>query len=425
VTRADRWGELFSEAAEDTRVAIDAAGELSAHTADASGLAVRVIGLGSALFAHTSSTLPHGLAELIREAADQLEGTDWLAGLAAVDPAAGAPPPVTDLSSIVAVLQLARQAALDHGASVAAARLNLRSRAYCTRNSLGDTATGRSQHGRLTVTAQAGTGNGLWSATVGSAAAAATLARSAGVAAAEQAQRLDRAPGAPNGSYDTIFDPAAASVLVHELIGHSLEADTAHRGSALWRARAAFQAGLPIEVWDGPPTGTELAGTDDEGSPIRRATLIEDGRVVGLVTDRRTATSPAELTGHGRRERFSAPVLPRVRHTVLAAGPDDRAQVISRTSNGILVEHVYGADAVPGRGSFIMRVREGRRISNGELGQTIRDFTLLGDLDSLRRLDAVCGDELTGSSMCGKADYWLPVTHSSPTVRVPQLRVLG
>ena len=97
--------------------------------------------------------------------------------------------------------------------------------------------------------------------------------------------------------------PAAAAVWLHEVIGHTMEADYPVAPAADGRVAA-------LEVWTVP---FRAGATDDEGHPERRIRLVGAGSGSMRLNDAFHASqSGLPLTGNGRRQDFRYPVLPRI-----------------------------------------------------------------------------------------------------------------
>lgn len=96
--------------------------------------------------------------------------------------------------------------------------------------------------------------------------------------------------------------PAAAAVWLHEVIGHTMEADYP-------ATRAAVGAATGLEVWTVP---LHAGATDDEGHPERRFRLAESSEGARLSDAYHANRHGLPLTGNGRRQDFRFPVLPRI-----------------------------------------------------------------------------------------------------------------
>src|SRR5690606_5587350 len=74
---------------------------------------------------------------------------------------------------------------------------------------------------------------------------------------------------------------------------------------------------------------------DDEGTPTRCNTLIEDGVLAGYMQDTHNARlMGAEPTGNGRRESFAHLVMPRMTNTYMLAGMHSREEMIRSVNRG-------------------------------------------------------------------------------------------
>jgi TldD protein len=427
------WADLYAEKATEQLAAIGADGALRISARSVSGLALRVTsperscflqaglrpdGKPGALAGDTAGLVPGALMPRVRQemaavtqAVREFAGGtgDWLAGAREL-------------------LAAARESALAAGAASAQARVWLRHRCYAT--SAGDRRARQvSSVELLTVSARQGRGRGVAGvADVPAAPLTRELAAQAGARAAAQAVRLAGAAPPASGDGVVIFAPAAAGVLVHEVVGHALEADTARQGSPLWAARGSRLTHPALSITDDPlhPWACERVDVDEEGTACRPASLLRDGVVAGVMTDRASAASlRVPATGHARRGSYTNPPIPRMWHTVTAAGPDSGDAILGGTARGILVTAIDTADAIPGQGRYSLRVLDGREIVNGAAGRALTDFTVSGSLLEFGLIDAVGRDPAASVSMCGRQGRWLPVSCSSPTLRFPRLSVRG
>ena len=169
-----------------------------------------------------------------------------------------------------------------------------------------------------------------------------------------EAARPVPAHRAPEGRVDVVLSPEAASVFWHEAVGHPLEAEGGERTSVLTRVARASVA-PPGTFVTSDPTRRELPGSylaDDEGTPARAVPLLEDGRVAGVLTDRRTAG--AESNGHGRCGDFRRPPRPRLSALVVSAGRATRADLFDACGNGLYVREISAGTRIES-GRFALR----------------------------------------------------------------------
>ncbi len=231
----------------------------------------------------------------------------------------------------------------------------------------------------------------------------------------------------PEGAVDVVLSPAAASVFWHEVVGHPLEAEGALRHSALARVANAAVAPPGLDVTD-DPTPPHLPGSfrcDDEGTPARRVPLLEDGRVVGFLTDRRTGGD--ESNGHGRASDYRRPPRPRLSNLVVTPGDASLPDLLERCGTGLLVHEIAAGSLEPESGRFLLFVTSAESVRRGRTGAPVAPFTLSGDaLSALRHLDTARGPTALpaeGLGLCMKGGEAVPVGGLSPAILLHGLRV--
>jgi len=148
----------------------------------------------------------------------------------------------------------------------------------------------------------------------------------AGRKAAEQAIRMLDAVPAPTGELPVVV-AAGGGVMFHEAVGHGLEADGVLRDASVFAGRVGENvASELVTLYDDStiPGKRGSFNVDDEATPASKTLLIERGRLVGYMQDKRTARNMgASVTGNGRRQSFRHPVLVRMTNTNLVPGTDE------------------------------------------------------------------------------------------------------
>ncbi len=244
-----------------------------------------------------------------------------------------------------------------------------------------------------------------------------------------EATRPVPAHRAPEGSVDVVLSPEAASVFWHEAVGHPLEAESGDRTSVLTRvARAAVAPPAFSVTCD--PTRRDLPGSylaDDEGTPARAVPLLEEGRVTGVLTDRRT--SGTDSNGHGRCGDFRRPPRPRLSTLLVAAGRASRDELLDACGNGLYVREISAGHTDPESGRFSLFVESAFLVRRGRLGAPVAPFLLTSDvLTALRQLYGEPGEALapaSGLGLCVKRGEPLPVGGASPAILLRGLTALG
>jgi len=249
--------------------------------------------------------------------------------------------------------------------------------------------------------------------------------------AAEEAVRLLEADDAPAGEMPVVLAAGHAGVLIHEAVGHLLEADFHRKKTSIFWNKMGEKVGSDlVTIYDDPtiPASRGSYAVDDEGTVPRKILLIEKGIVSGLLTDRLSARIMGRaLTGHGRRQDYSEIPIPRMANTYIAAGPHDPAEIIASVKKGFYAERFTGGQ-VEDSGKFTFSVSAGRLIEKGRLTRPVKQATLIGtNVDILNRV-CMAGTDLefglqTGT--CGKEGQEVPVNDGCPTLKIGAMTVGG
>jgi TldD protein len=250
--------------------------------------------------------------------------------------------------------------------------------------------------------------------------------------AVDRAVRALSAGSPPAGEMPVVLAAGSSGVLLHEAIGHGMEADFNRKDTSIYSTRLGTSIAPPdvTIVDDATLEGARGAlNVDDEGSPTERTTLVRGGVLESYLHDRISARHyGVRPTGSGRRESFRHPVLPRMRATYMLPGTTPASEVLRGVKFGLYAE-VFGNGAVQiGAGDFSFFVRHGHLIEDGRLTRPVKDVNLIGNgPDVLAAIEAV-GDDLVvdeGGWTCGKDGQSVPVSQGMPTVRVRKLSVGG
>ncbi len=257
-----------------------------------------------------------------------------------------------------------------------------------------------------------------------------TTPESIGEEAARRVKVLLSAVPAPSGSMPVVLAAEAGGTMIHEAVGHGLEADLACNGLSVYQGKVGQQVASPlISVLD-DGTMPERRGSytfDDEGTPSQRNVLIENGILKGYLVDRISAMKfDLPATGNGRRETFRNKPIVRMTNTYIAPGKDDPAQILKDTKWGLFVRSMGGGQVNTVTGDFVFAVTEGYLIRDGKIAEPIRGATLVGNGPKvLQIIDRVGNDLGFATGTCGKDGQGAPVTDAQPTMRIPELTVGG
>ncbi len=253
---------------------------------------------------------------------------------------------------------------------------------------------------------------------------------SIGAEAAKRVKILLTAVPAPSGSMPVVLAAEAGGTMIHEAVGHGLEADLACNGLSVYQNKIGQQvASKLISVLD-DGSMPERRGSytfDDEGTPSQRNVLIENGILKGYLVDRISAMKfDLPATGNGRRETFRHKPIVRMTNTYIAPGKDDPAAILRDTKWGVYVKSMGGGQVNTVTGDFVFAITEGYLIRNGKIAEPIRGATLVGNGPKvLQIIDRVGTDLGFATGTCGKDGQGAPVTDAQPTMRIPELTVGG
>jgi TldD protein len=250
--------------------------------------------------------------------------------------------------------------------------------------------------------------------------------------AVHRALRALDAGSPPAGEMPVVMAAGSSGILLHEAIGHGMEADFNRKGISIFHDKMGKPiANEHVTIVDDAtiPHARGAINIDDEGNPTQRTTLVEKGHLRSYLHDGISARHyGVEATGSGRRQSFRHPVLPRMRATYMESGPKTPEEIIASVDKGIYCETFSNGQVQIGGGDFAFYVRFGYLIENGKLTQPIKDVNLIGNGPKVLAAIDMVGNDLTideGGWTCGKDGQSVPVSQGMPTVRVAKLSVGG
>jgi TldD protein len=248
--------------------------------------------------------------------------------------------------------------------------------------------------------------------------------------AAQRALTQLDAVDAPTGRLPVVVGNGFGGVLLHEAVGHGLEADAVQKQASVYAGRLGDQlADSFVTAYDdgSRPNAWGSDGTDDEGTPTRRTTVIEDGRLTSYLYDLlRARKDRVESTGNGRRESFRHLPIPRMTNTFFAPGEATPDDLIAGVERGLYAVSFGGGQVEPATGDFVFGVSEGYLIESGKVTAPVRGATLVGNgLETLRAIDGIADDLDIATGYCGKGGQTVPAGVGQPHVRIRELTVGG
>ena len=250
--------------------------------------------------------------------------------------------------------------------------------------------------------------------------------------AANQAIIQLDAMDAPAGKMEVVLGPGWPGILLHEAVGHGLEADFNRKGvsafSGLIGQRVA--SNLCTVVDDGTiPNRRGSLNIDDEGETTTRTVLIEDGILRGYMSDYlNSGLMKSDRTGNGRRESYKFMPMPRMTNTFMLAGQETKEDIIKSVKRGLYAVQFGGGQVDITSGEFAFTASEAYLIEDGKVTAPVKGATLRGNgPESLKNVTAVGNDlELdSGVGLCGKGGQSVPVGVGVPTLKISEMTVGG
>lgn len=240
---------------------------------------------------------------------------------------------------------------------------------------------------------------------------------------------LDAVP-APAGKMPVVVGNGFGGVLLHEAVGHGLEADAVQKGASVYAGRIGEQlAPKHVNAFDDgrKPGEWGTDGIDDEGMPTQQIPILQDGVLTSFLHDRRSAARDGVVsTGNGRRESFRHLPVPRMTNTYFAPGDEQVADLIEAAGNGLYAVSFGGGQVEPATGDFVFGVSEGYLIENGRVTKPVTGATLTGNgLAVLWQVEAIAGDLKLATGYCGKAGQRVPAGVGQPHVLLREITVGG
>jgi TldD protein len=237
----------------------------------------------------------------------------------------------------------------------------------------------------------------------------------------------------PAGEMPVVLGPGLTGVLLHEAIGHGMEADFNRKKISTYATMIGKKVAEPFVTIVDDGTVSDMTGSinfDDEGTLSQKTVLVENGILKSYLHDKISAKYyKVAPTGNGRRESYQHYVVPRMRNTYMEAGPTSPGDVIKAAGKGIYVTDVSNGQVKIGEGDFAFYVSQGKLIENGKLTAPIKDINIMGNGPKMLANITMMGSDLEfyqgGGGACGKSGQAAPVGFGQPTCLVKSLTVGG
>src|SRR6185295_6559388 len=256
----------------------------------------------------------------------------------------------------------------------------------------------------------------------------AALARESARQAILQFQAVD----APAGPMEVVLAPGWPGILLHEAIGHGLEADFNRKKTSAFAGLIGQKVAseLCTVVDDGTiPIRRGSLNMDDEGNPTKKTVLIERCVLRGYLQDHLSSKlMKASLTGNGRRQGYDNIPIPRMTNTFMMAGESAPEDIIRSVKRGLYAVTFGGGQVDITSGKFVFSASEAYLIEDGKVTAPVKGATLIGDGPTVLRDVTMVGNDLKldqGVGICGKEGQMVPVSVGLPTIKIREITVGG
>ena len=235
---------------------------------------------------------------------------------------------------------------------------------------------------------------------------------------ATEAVALLSAEHCPSGLTTVIVGASQLGLQIHESCGHAIELDRVLGSEAAYAGTSFlttdklnnFQYGseqINITADSVRLPGLGSYGWDDEGVEAQSTPVVQNGRFVGYLMSRETA-SGLDLRSNGSMRAASWNRIPLIRMNNVSLEPGDWSleDLIADTDDGILMEMNRSWSIDDRRYNFQFGTETGYEIKKGKLGKLLRNCTYTGITPEFwNSCDAVCNQDqwtMWGIPNCGK-----------------------
>ena len=236
----------------------------------------------------------------------------------------------------------------------------------------------------------------------------------------------------PAGEMPVILAAGASGILLHEAIGHGMEADFNRKGTSIYSdmmGKKVAESFVTVVDQANIPRERGALNYDDEGNKAGRTVMVENGVLKSYLHDQISAKQyDIKPTGSGRRQSYQYAPMPRMSCTFMEDGPHTKDEIIAAVDHGIICETYTNGQVQIGAGDYTFYVKNGWLVEGGKVTAPIKDVNIIGNgPESLKRITMVANDARldTGGWTCGKNGQSVPVSQGIPTVLVSKMTVGG
>lgn len=236
------------------------------------------------------------------------------------------------------------------------------------------------------------------------------------------------ARSAPAGPCPVVVAGGWGGVVLHEAIGHALEADLAGDGALAGPRPVGVRLAPPVVTLVDDPTVSNRRGSarfDDEGAPTARIVLIDAGVRRAVLADRTSAVRwGVPATASGRRQDYRFAPQTRMSNLCLLPGETPPEDLFDGITRGLFIRRPGGGRYDPRSGAFSVDLVEAYTIEHGRVTGPVRGGRLAGTGPAMLQGIRGVGDAMewdTGHGYCEKNGQVVPIGTAMPAIRIDTL----
>ncbi|MBD3192958.1 MAG: hypothetical protein GF308_20130 [Candidatus Heimdallarchaeota archaeon] len=224
----------------------------------------------------------------------------------------------------------------------------------------------------------------------------------------KKAVQLLEAKAPPAGKFQVVIHPTLCATLLHEALGHPLEADLAMAGGGFSDRIGELVSSELATIYDSGQISGGLGyfPFDDEGIECKRTVLIENGILKSYLHDRTSAAiSNTSPTGNSHAWDYSVEPLIRQTNIGLEAGTFTQEEMIEDIKEGLFLTGTFGGQANVS-GDFTFGFQSANWIRKGELAEELRGANVAGNaIEVFKTIDAIGREAVLRPGACGKFQF--------------------
>jgi TldD protein len=231
---------------------------------------------------------------------------------------------------------------------------------------------------------------------------------SLGKSVAESAAKLLKAKAPPSGKFCVLIHPTLCATLLHEAIGHPLEADLAMSGGGFSNHIGELVSSKLVTIYDDGQVegGLGYFPYDDEGVECKRTVLIENGVLRSFMHDR-TSAALSNVFPTGNAHAWDYSVEPLIRQTNIGIEARDYSleEMVEDVKEGLFLEGTFGGQADV-NADFTFGFQKAKWIRKGRLAEELRGANVAGNaIEVFKTIDAVGKEAVLRPGACGKFQF--------------------